>query len=396
MCRFGLILFILFFLNACQSIGPAELKANRKVYNEVARESELEQLLQNIVRVRYSESSYFLKLTSLTTSFSFSSSLSASPSLSYNTNSPGSFSSVSRSLSASPSLSYSDSPTLSFIPIESAEFANQVQAPLTLTQLLTPYSGNYGEIPDFIFLSRLVFNTMGDHSNAGSLVESKVIELPRYKNFYEILHLILNLRLNGSINIHENDLKDLAMVHIEFYSRRDSLSPDALKLKKLLRVPKNADGFYLAESFDPCANPEGEDLLTPNSKPHYRSECPLSRTIYVEMRSILQIARFLSYAVQIPASDYEKGYVFELKNPDGTPYDLKELFNNLFTVYSSDEEPEDTYVKVYLHHHWFYIKNSDIHSKITFTFLQRLMTLIAGSQGTPAQSAPILTIPVGA
>lgn len=395
--RFGFLLIILFFLSACNSIGPAQLKANRKVYNEIARETELEQLLQNLVRLRYAESSYFLKLTSLTTSFSFSSSLSISPSLSYSTSSPGSFSNVSRSLSTSPNISYSDSPTLSFMPIESSEFATQMQTPLSLAQLLIPYSnGNYGEIHDFVFFSRLVFDIIGDYSNAGSLATAKVLELPKYKGYYEVLHLIYNLRLNGSLDISEYVLNNVSMIHFEFYSREDSVSPDALKLKKLLRIPKNADGFYLSETFAPCANPEGEDLLTPNRKPHYRADCPLSKTVHLETRSILRVARFLSYGIQVPDSDYEKGYAYELKNPDGTRFDLSELYHNLFTVYSSDDEPDDAYVKIYMHHHWFYIKNNDVHTKLTFTFLQRLMTLIAGSQGSTTQQAPVLTIPVGA
>ena len=53
------------------------------------------------------------------------------------------------------------------------------------------------------------------------------------------------------------------------------------------------------------------------------------------------------------------------------------------------------HVKTFYRGHWFYIKSADIDSKITFTFLQRLMTLIAGSQGITPQSAPVLTIPVG-
>src|SRR5580693_940766 len=133
MLRFLLILSFLLVLMGCQSIGPAELEVTRKMYNTIARDTELEQLLQNIVRLRYSESSYFLKMTSLTASFSLSSSLSFSPSISYSTNNPGSSSNVSRSLSTSPGVSYSDSPTLSFVPVESAEFAVQMQTPLTLT-----------------------------------------------------------------------------------------------------------------------------------------------------------------------------------------------------------------------------------------------------------------------
>jgi hypothetical protein len=222
------------------------------------------------------------------------------------------------------------------------------------------------------------------------------VELPKYKEYYEMLHLIFNLRISGALDIHEFVLNNVSMIHIEFYSEKDAKSPDARKLKQLLRIPKDAEGFYLSETFPPCSRMEGDDLLKADYKPHYRANCPLSRTVHLETRSILKIARFLSYSIDVPEEDFKKGYAYRVDNPDGTPYDMTELFNNLFKVYSSDNEPSDTYIKVRYKNHWFYIKNSDVHSKITFTFLQRLMTLIAGSQGGSAQSAPVLTIPVGA
>src|SRR4029078_7718429 len=131
-----------------------------------------------------------------------------------------------------------------------------------------------------------------------------------------------------------------------------------------------------------------------HSKNYYREDCPPSKAVHLETRSILGIARFLSYGVHVPESDLQKGYAYQLKNSDGTPYEMHTLFHNLFTVYSCDKEPSDTYVKTFYRGHWFYIKSADIDAKVTFTFLQRLMTLIAGSQATIPQSAPVLTIPV--
>src|SRR5579862_4045994 len=83
-------LFILFLciVTGCTSIGPSEVRINRKLYNDVAKETEQEQLLKNIVRIRYFDMPYFLSLSSLTGSHSLASSISVSPNGSYTTNGP--------------------------------------------------------------------------------------------------------------------------------------------------------------------------------------------------------------------------------------------------------------------------------------------------------------------
>jgi len=397
MLRFSIIFFCIFILASCSSIGPSEIGLNRPIYNDVSRESEQEQLLKNLVRLRYSEVTYWLKMTSVTSSFSLSSSLSVNPSLSYGTNNPGSSSNVSRSLSVSPSLSYSDSPTLSFVPIESAEFATQMQTPLTMSQLLIPYGGNYGVIHDFNFIAKLVFDSIGTLSNAEAMVASKIVEIPRYKSFYEVLQIILDLRVKGELEVREFINNGISMIHVSFNTLAASKLPQAIRLKQLLFLPLDTDGFYLSDAFNPCPLPESPDVFLYNSKNYFLKDCPISKAVPVQLRSVLEILRFLSFGVHIPAVDLKKGVALELKDENGDPFNLHPIFDKLFKVYSCDKEPqENVYVKTYYRHHWFYIKSNDLDSKAAFTYLQRLMSLIAGTQAniTP-QSTPVLTIPVG-
>ena len=398
MIRYGIILLFVFVIVSCKSIGPAEISVNRKIYNDISRESELEQLLKNIVRLRYSESTYFTKITSLTASYSLSSSMSASPNISYSTNNPGSSSNISRSFGIGPSLSYSDSPTISYIPVESAEFATQVQTPVTISQLLIPYSsGYYSEISDFIFIARIIFDSIGDLSNAATLVTTKTIEMPVYDEYYDMLGLIRDLRLQGALEIRQTVIKDMTTIHLKFNTRKDANSSKAKRLKKFLNVPADSDSIYLSESISNCVVPEIEEPFSPTSKKYFKSDCLATKAVHVELRSILQVGRFLSWGVNVPSEHIKAGYALELQYPDGRVFDTTRLMNHLFKIYSTQTEPSDTeaYVKTNYRNYWFYIKNSDIDSKITFTFLQRLMTLIAGTQGSVPNNAPVLTIPVG-
>lgn len=391
-----LITFFLCILTGCVSIGPSELCINRKLYNDVAKETEQEQLLKNIVRIRYFDAPYFLSLSSVTGSYSLGTSLSGSPNLSYTTNGPLTSWSVTKSLGLNPSVAYSDSPTLSFSPVADSQFAREIMTPLTMAQLLIPYSsGPNSTIYDFIFVARLVFGRMEDLSNADSIVSSKIIEMPKYEKFYRALSLILELRTRGVIDIRQYVLSHVSMIRIQFNSKADSILPAAIELKKLLHAPADSDNLYLSDEFDPCPMKSTiEDVISPNQKKSFRADCPLTNTVHVELRSIQEIIRYLSFGVEVPPCDLQKGYALQLRYPDGTLFDLQPLYHSLFHVYWSDCVPQDAIIKTYYHGHWFYISDTDLDSKVTFRYLQSLIILLAGNQVGENQTKPVLTIPV--
>lgn len=116
--------------------------------------------------------------------------------------------------------------------------------------------------------------------------------------------------------------------------------------------------------------------------------------MHVELRSILEIARFLSFGVDVPPCDLQRGYALELRYPNGKLFNLEPLYHNLFHVHWSDSCPRDAFVKTYYRGHWFYICDSDLDSKVTFRYLSGLLILLAGNQSGEVQTKPVLTIPV--
>ncbi len=105
---------------------------------------------------------------------------------------------------------------------------------------------------------------------------------------------------------------------------------------------------------------------------------------------------YLSHAVNSPLSDVKARRVEGPYLANGTLRDLSALTAGMITIYSSNTEPDDTFVKVYTYGHWFYIRASDSDSKITFSLLIRLLTLMGGMSTSQAQQGPILTLPVAA
>jgi len=101
---------------------------------------------------------------------------------------------------------------------------------------------------------------------------------------------------------------------------------------------------------------------------------------------------------------------FAMKNPDGPwrgisielwrqiaadlnlEYELREVTGGLMQIHSSKQEPENAYVAVLYRRNRFYIDDSDLTSKSTFSLLMQLFALQAGEIKS---SGPILTLPVG-
>jgi len=385
---------LVFLLTSCTSIGPRAIHVNRGLYNDVVLETENEQLLKNIVRLRYSEPTFFLKLTNVTTSYNLSSSITTNPSLLYITGHENGFSQTLRtgSVNLNPSLSYSDTPTISYQPIENKDFVRALMTPLTIDELRMLYAG---KIHDFVYLSRLVMESIGDIENAASATSRKIVEVPEYQDFYDILDLIAQLRRQKIMHLGVAKFNEHHEIVFRFRNARAATSPGAIKLKRILNVPLNSDSIFLTDIYNYCGDMDLNQALLSTKVAVYDGTCAPAKVVHMEFRSVLEIMRALSFSVRIPPEDIQAGYVDQLRYPDGRLFNWQLLEKGMMTIYSSNSEPYDTFVKTYVHQHWFYIKNSDVDSKITLAFLQRLMTLVAGgSAEANADGGPILTIPV--
>lgn len=376
-------------LSSCKSFGPRQMNT-RPLYNDVYHQTEMEQLVKNIVHLRYDEPTAFLQLTSVNTSYSISPSVGLSPSFSYSTSGglgQGTSWSQSESVGGSTSLSYSDSPSFSYMPLDSKEFVTALLTPMTLNELGVIYTG---KVYDLQFIARLLFDTIGNLGNASSAATIRSFSsAPEYKQYYALLRLFGSLIQNNIVFIHEAQIQNEEVFVMIFRSQKDAFSPPAMKLKKMLGVPANADIIFFSDVYDYCGTANFSSLSLTTSHV-YESTCPPSNIVHIEMRSIYQIMRYLSYGVDVPQEDINAGNV----SPASVHVHWDVLERGLIHIRSSDIEPRNNvYVKTYLHHHWFYVLNSDLETKSTLTFLYRLITLLGGSSGGISH-APVLTLPV--
>ena len=114
-------------LTGCNAVGPRTIRGASFDYNEAIAHSWNQQLLLNLVRLRYRDSPYFLRVTSVTTQYV----LEASAGLDQ-TFVGGS---ESDPTAAGVGVEYTERPTVTYLPVQGEEFARQLLLPVSLESL---------------------------------------------------------------------------------------------------------------------------------------------------------------------------------------------------------------------------------------------------------------------
>ncbi|ETW91994.1 MAG: hypothetical protein ETSY1_45770 [Candidatus Entotheonella factor] len=103
--------------------------------------------------------------------------------------------------------------------------------------------------------------------------------------------------------------------------------------------------------------------------------------VKVVLRSFFDLLFYISQGIELPASERQKAMTF------GGESALKDVI----TIRSSGSKPDDAFLAVRHHGHWFFIRDHDLLSKDAFQLLMVLFALQAAS----GSAGPNLTLPVG-
>ncbi|MHC5047985.1 MAG: hypothetical protein ACYTGY_15705 [Planctomycetota bacterium] len=111
-------------LTACQSRGPGRLPPDRFNYNAAIAQSANEQMLLNLVRLRYSEIPVFLDVSSVLTQYVYMGVVGVAGS------SGESWGDPLWSVGGSANVRYAERPTITYTPLKGGEFAEQLLEPI--------------------------------------------------------------------------------------------------------------------------------------------------------------------------------------------------------------------------------------------------------------------------
>lgn len=342
------LLLVTLVLSGCASVGPGTITRDRFDYTTAIRDTEQEQLLVNIVRLRYLEAPVFLKVASIINQYSLEGSVSLSAmNASGNLPDTQSIGGVGR---------WIDRPTITYTPITGRTFAQSLLTPIPPDALLAMvHAGWSGE-----FLFRIAVRSINGVENESASPVSRRSADPEFREF---LQLWDNLRRARILGLRRDDTGATVKFfgYIEESDVSDDVAKDIKRLRSLLGLDSSISEFAISYGLIPD-EPNEIVLLT---------------------SSIMEIISELSWRIDVPTEHVQASRTLSTFESSGV-FDAP-----IFRVHTATEKPVDAYVAVYERGVWFYVDDRDLISKRTFALLQVLLSLTESSEGA---AGPIVTI----
>jgi hypothetical protein len=339
----------------CHQFGPGTIKAARVSYNEVINRTSNEQMLLNLVRLKYRDTPFFLEISSVSNSYNFGASLSAT----------GVATGGPYLTGTGPGLSYAERPSISYTPLQGDKFVKQLLQPLSLETLVLMYHSGWSV--------ERVFNCcvqrLNGVKNAPSASGPTPSYLPAYRDFKSAVKIMRELQKTGGMEVGAES-GDGGSVLVVTIAEDVSDSDEVNEFRRLLRLAADTDVYRLTTDLTGA----------------------MKGNIGVSTRSLMGVLFYLSQSVQVPDAHEFLGNVTVTQDESGQPFDWDKVTGDVMRVRWSRSEPGDAAVAVPYRGVWFHIEDSDLNSKSTFSLLSQLFMLQAGSV---KMQMPLLTLPVG-
>ncbi|QEL20180.1 hypothetical protein [Limnoglobus roseus] len=407
-----LIVAILATMGPGCTLGPRTIEQGRLRYNEAVKATTEQQLLLNIVRLRYTDTPSSLSIANIADQQEIVSSLKAIPF--FTSAGAGDLGSYRGSVLPQAEFSRAIRPTLSYTPIDDQEFTRRLFTPITLDGIT--YLAKTTWPVSTVF--RLYLENLNWVSNAQSASGPTPRMPPDYGEFLNGVSALQRLSDRGQAVLYnqEQDEKltdgvdagdntptaavEAAKAGMEY--RRDDKGRWAVVKKKvhpLLRVGKvgdtDSDFATFCRTFKLDPKKRTFELTTEKLDPFLEGTPAAGLdTLDMETRSLLQVLFFVANGVTVPPCHATSGIAPQTVQADGTPFDWRPVFEGLFKVCWADgkKPPPFAHVAIRYQGYWFYIDKRDRDTMATFNLLVELSRLELGAKAT---TAPILTLPLG-
>lgn len=382
-------------------LGPSAVQQTRMRYNEVYRSTSDEQLLMNLVRLRYADSPVFIDLPNILSQFELAAG-GSDPGPSGSQTNFGVGGAWGR-----------DTPTLNYHPREGREIARALLTPLSAELFSVVNAGASVE--------QLLLMTVNDINDVPNAPQATVM-VPRVPENNMIclrgIRLLASLQDRGAVEIaflttedddassdpiprglvQGRDLLNAAKDGYVYRARaKDGMtllkreknliirvrsgyadSPEMHELARIFKVTPGLTRYKIKSEL--TGEPDAQDPLTNKD------------TVYLNMRSILQVMIFLSKGVCVPAEHVATGVAPTTPGLDGRPYDWTQVTAGNFFVASQKHRPHDAEVAVHYRDYWFWISRHDVNSRAMLAILEILFSLQEADGKT---LGPLLSLPLG-
>jgi hypothetical protein len=346
----------LLFPCGCGGIGPRTVAHDRFDYTEAISDSWKQQMLVNMVKLRYGDTPVFLDVVSVINQYS----IEAQADVRFNWVHP--VASVGDSRSVGGSARYTDRPTITYMPLTGERFARSLMKPLSPPALLSLIEAGY---PIDVVLRVCTHSVNGVRNRYGGAVRAH----PADPRFYAVLERLRKIQDSGAVALKVQKTGELEGLVMTFRNQSSQdLRDDMLFVRTTLGLDPTAEEFRIV----------------------YGSVARDDKEIAILSRSMLEIIIDLGSYIDVPAADVAQRRVNATMPAGEAPGGAS--VPPLIGIRSSPHQPPDSFVAIPYRDHWFWIDDRDLRSKSLFSFL---MFMFALNETEGKEGAPIVTIPAG-
>ena len=353
-------------LSGCSSFGPRSVPVDRFDYNDAVSRSASEQMLMNLVRLRYLDFPSFLAVSSIITSYTYEGKLGLGATIDLNT--PNN-----NEARGDTNLLYSERPTITYTPITGREFIGRLLLPIPASTIFAMAQSGWtvalllfrgiNRINDILNFSFTAIPPPGEVE----LHRQRQNDIENAMRFQHLIRLLLVLEEHGVIEFQGKRIDKGELITSMVIDRNVSSSDQELvdEFRALLNLTPEYNTFR----------------ITP------RVEGRKADEITMQTRSLLAIMSFVSKGIDVPEEHRKKGWV-----DSGPVLDSNGKRIIQFHIRSSARRPDGVYTSVKYRGYWFYIDPTDLKSKRFFNYLLALFQL--QSPVTDSEK-PLITLPAG-
>ena len=346
-------------LSGCKSSGPNIIRSGRLEYNKALAQSASEQLLLNIVKMRFLDHPVFLKVTSMSSNISFESQIGSETTGIFNTTAfPTSF---------SPQFTWKDNPTVTYEELTGAEYVRQMLSPIPAETIVLMLQSWPADIVLALAVNEINnVNNMWNPVNPGFNAAAE----QEHEHFTQIIKTIQQLDAQRALEWS--------------VTRSSSTASNTLDTAILLNHPNDSKTQKLVNHLLTSLGLSKAEHATTTFAVQYGVESKDDATIVFGTRSIRDILFFASLDVDIPRSEIDSAVPL-------TPHWNNVNRDRMLHIKSSESEPNNAAVAIPYRGYWYFIENNDMQSKAAFLFMQVLMGM---QSGATSSGRPVLTIPI--
>jgi hypothetical protein len=347
----SMVIGIVMLLASCGSYGPKSMDRDQLDYGNSIGSNLKNQMLANIVKIRYVDMPVFVDVGSIVSGYSLSTTVNGN--LGFGNSFTGG---DTQGLGASGT--YTDRPTITYMPKTGDDYLRAILEPVAPTSLLALIQAGYSTELLFTWAVEAI-NGVHNWSLSRSSGNRSGTADPE---FLEYVALMQELQVLGALGFElssEEEGKNDIIFRLKKQGLPESTLQKSRRAAEIIGLDPKREQFRV--------------IYAP-----FKSD---SSTLSIQTRSVIQMLSAMAGFIDVPAE----------KAAHAAPgYDVSAISRRPFQVHSGKDRPDESFAQVKYQDYWYWVDNSDIASKRVFTLMLFITTLTNQSND---QNAPVLTIP---